>query len=159
MVAGDRPAKALAKMGAVPRSVDAVSGELRIVADIPPQYTGEHVPAGFLEEYPDAELLDSLEQSNFALLAPEGDSTAPSGRGSRPASGRSLTSHSAASTTRGRTRSPGGLAETLETDAETVGGILWSRSENLTAGIRLRGADRRYRLFRRSPRRVGTPTI
>lgn len=71
VVTGDCPAKALADGGAVPRSVDAVGGVLRIVAEVPPQYDGADVTATFLEQYPDAELVDRREKSKFAAPAPE----------------------------------------------------------------------------------------
>jgi predicted DNA binding protein len=70
IVTGDCPAQALADTGAVPRAVDAVRGELRIVAEVPPQYDGDDVAARFLEDYPDAELLDRREQSSFAPVVP-----------------------------------------------------------------------------------------
>lgn len=68
VVTGNCPPKALADSGAVPRSVSAAGGVLRILAEVPPGYDGADVTARFLEEHPDADLVERREKPNFAPL-------------------------------------------------------------------------------------------
>lgn len=68
VVEADCPAVTLADLGALPRSVHAVHGVLRIVAELPPQYDEREVTAQFFEAYPDAELVAKREQSYFTPL-------------------------------------------------------------------------------------------
>lgn len=67
VVTADCPALTLADVGALPRSVRAASGLLRIVAELPPQYD-ENVVTTFFDEYPDAELVAKREKSHFTPL-------------------------------------------------------------------------------------------
>lgn len=68
VVSADCPAMTLADAGALPRSVNAVRGVVRIVAELPPQYDDRDVTERLFEEYPDADLLAKREKSSFTPL-------------------------------------------------------------------------------------------
>lgn len=71
LVSGDCPAHSLAELGALPRDVEGVDGEGRIVAEIPEQYDPSSVIAEFLEQYPDAELMTKRELDAASPLLTE----------------------------------------------------------------------------------------
>ncbi|WP_225335000.1 helix-turn-helix domain-containing protein [Halomicrobium urmianum] len=62
------PVMRLAEGGALPRSVDAAGGVCRIVAEVPPPYDDTEVTAGFLDSYPDADLVAKRDRSYFTPL-------------------------------------------------------------------------------------------
>ena len=62
------PALYLAEQGALPRQVDCGDGELRIVAEIPPQYEAPEIIARFLDAHDDAELVAQRQQSYYTPL-------------------------------------------------------------------------------------------
>lgn len=68
IVTADCPAMTLAEMGALPRSVSAAHGVLRIVAELPPQYDESAVTEQFFGAYPDAELVGKRNKSYFTPL-------------------------------------------------------------------------------------------
>jgi predicted DNA binding protein len=66
LVSGDCPARRLAELGALPRTVRASEGEGRIVADIPPNHDAPAITEAFLSENPDAEPVTNREKSTVA---------------------------------------------------------------------------------------------
>lgn len=68
VVTGDCPAMSMAERGALPRAVRAAHGVCRIVSEVPPQYDETSVTAGFLNEYPEAELVAKREKSYVTPL-------------------------------------------------------------------------------------------
>lgn len=62
VVSGGCPARRLAELGALPRTVRGDDGTGRIVAEIPESYDAADVVGTFLEEHPDAELVSKREK-------------------------------------------------------------------------------------------------
>lgn len=70
-VSGNCPAYRLAELGALPRRVEGVDGQGRIVAEIPVQCEASTVIESFLERYPDFELrAKRTKETHTPLLTP-----------------------------------------------------------------------------------------
>lgn len=61
-MSGQCPAVALAEQNALPRRVNSVDGEGRIVAEVPPDEDAGDIVDEFLAEHPDAELVARRQQ-------------------------------------------------------------------------------------------------
>lgn len=71
VVSGNCPAYRLAELGALPRTVEGVGGQGRIVAEIPLRYDPSAVTEPFLEEYPDFDLIAKrTKDTHTAMLSP-----------------------------------------------------------------------------------------
>ncbi|WP_338741764.1 helix-turn-helix domain-containing protein [Haloplanus salilacus] len=70
LVTDDCPAVELARLGALPREVQGVEGEGRIVAEIPARYDPPTVVEAFLEDTPAAELTTKREKERVEPLFP-----------------------------------------------------------------------------------------
>jgi predicted DNA binding protein len=70
-VSGNCPAYSLAELGALPRTVEGVDGQGRIVAEIPSTYTPSTVTDPFFEEYPEFDLrAKRAKDSHTSMLTP-----------------------------------------------------------------------------------------
>ncbi|WP_321168877.1 bacterio-opsin activator domain-containing protein [Halorubrum sp. CBA1125] len=71
IVSGNCPAYRLAELGALPRTVEGVDGQGRIVAEIPLRYDPPAVTEPFLEEYPDFDLIAKrTKETHTSMLTP-----------------------------------------------------------------------------------------
>ncbi|MFW5917709.1 MAG: bacterio-opsin activator domain-containing protein [Halorubrum sp.] len=69
IVSGDCPAYRLAELGALPKTVEGVDGRGRIVAEVPLRHDPAAVTEGFLEEYPDFDLIAKRTRETHTSMA------------------------------------------------------------------------------------------
>jgi predicted DNA binding protein len=71
LVSGNCPAYRLAELGALPRTIEGVNGQGRIVAEIPSRHDPSAVTETFLEEYPDFDLIAKrTKNTHTSMLTP-----------------------------------------------------------------------------------------
>lgn len=68
VVSGNCPAFRLAELGALPKTVEGIDGQGRIVAEIPMRYDPSTVTERFLEEYPDFDLIAKRTKETHAKM-------------------------------------------------------------------------------------------